>query len=62
MKNVLTNTVARMELRTLTAQILLNYEVSLAPGEDGSRILTKTKDHFTSTPGELDLVFTPVAA
>lgn len=51
-----------MELRTLTAQILLNYEVSLAPGEDGSRILTKTKDHFTSTPGELDLVFAPVAA
>lgn len=52
---------ARMELRTLTAQLLLRYNVSLAPGEDGTRLMTKTKDHFTVAPGQLDLVFTPTA-
>ena len=53
--------VARMELRTLTAQLLLKYDVAFAPGEDGTRILTKTKDHFTVSVGQLDLVFTPAS-
>ena len=50
---------AYMQIRTLTARILLEFDVSFAPGEDGSRILTQTKDHFTVDPGQLDLVFTP---
>lgn len=50
---------AYMQVRTLTARILLDFDVAFAPGEDGSRILTKTKDHFTVDPGQLDLVFTP---
>ncbi|CAK3772144.1 Tryprostatin B 6-hydroxylase [Lecanosticta acicola] len=58
--NCIGRNLARMELRTLTAQILLNYEVALAPGEDGTRLLTQTMDHFTTSPGQLDLVFTPV--
>jgi tryprostatin B 6-hydroxylase len=49
-----------MELRTLTAQLVLKYDVAFAPGgEDGHRLLTQTRDHFTLTLGQLDLVFTP---
>lgn len=54
--------VARMELRTLTAQLLLKYDVAFAPGEDGTRILNQTKDHFTITIGQLDLVFTTASS
>lgn len=50
-----------MELRTLTAQLLLKYDIAFAPGEDGSRLLSKTKDHFTITVAPLDLVFTPAS-
>lgn len=32
-----------MELRTLTARLLLKYDIAFAPGEDGTRILTETK-------------------
>lgn len=53
---------ALMELRTLTAKILLEYDVSLADGEDGSKLLHQSKDHFSMTPAPLELVFTPVVA
>ena len=53
---------AYMELRTLTVRILLEFDVGFASGEDGTRLLTKTKDHFTVDLGQLDLVFTPVKA
>lgn len=45
-------------MRTLTANIVLKYDMKLAPGEDGSRLLYKTLDHFTVDPGDLDIVFT----
>jgi cytochrome P450 len=51
---------AYMQLRTLTARILLEFDVKFAPGEDGKRILTETKDHFTVDVGSLELVFTPL--
>ena len=54
--------VAYLEMRLLTAQLLLKFDIAFAPGEDGTRIRTMTKDHFTTVPGSLDLVFTPVAA
>lgn len=53
---------ALIELRTLTAQILLEMDVGLAPGEDGKRLLFETKDHFTVALGDLDLVFKPIKA
>ena len=53
--------VAYMEMRTLTAQLLLAYDVALAPGEDGYKLLYETKDHFTLGLGELSLVFTPAS-
>ncbi|KAF7197855.1 Cytochrome P450 monooxygenase [Pseudocercospora fuligena] len=60
--NCIGRNLARMELRTLTAQLLLKYDVKFADGEDGTRLLTKTKDHFTLTVGQLDLVFTPATS
>ncbi|KAK3715124.1 hypothetical protein LTR37_007334 [Vermiconidia calcicola] len=53
---------AYMEMRTLTAQLLLAYDVALAPGEDGTRLLYKTRDHFTLGLESLDLVFTPTSS
>lgn len=49
---------ALIELRTLTARLVLAYDMKLAPGEDGNRLLYKTLDHFTVDPGDLDIVFT----
>ena len=49
-------------MRTLAAQLLLAYDVALAPGEDGHRLLYETKDHFTMGLGELDLVFNPASS
>jgi len=47
-----------MEIRLLTAQLLMRFDVALAPGEDGERLLMKSTDHFTMAQAELDLVFT----
>ena len=51
---------ALTELRTLTARLVKDFDVSFAKGEDGKRILTETLDHFTVDPGDLELVFTKV--
>nr|POE87438.1 tryprostatin b 6-hydroxylase [Quercus suber] len=48
---------ALTEIRTLTAKLLLKYEVAFAPKEDGRRLLFETLDHFTLSPGDLELVF-----
>lgn len=48
---------ALLELRTVTAKLITRFDVQFAPGEDGSRLLTKTLDHFTLTPGDLKLIF-----
>ncbi|EMC93926.1 hypothetical protein BAUCODRAFT_150161 [Baudoinia panamericana UAMH 10762] len=48
---------ALIELRTLTTRLVLEYDVNFAPGEDGTRLLFNTLDHFTVDLGELDLVF-----
>ncbi|SMQ55629.1 unnamed protein product [Zymoseptoria tritici ST99CH_1A5] len=59
--NCIGKNLARMELRTLTATILLKYNVAFAPGEDGTMLKDKLRDHFVVSPGELNLVFTPIA-
>jgi hypothetical protein len=46
-----------MEIRTVVTQILLQFDVSFAPGEDGTSLLEKTKDYFTLGLGDLNLVF-----
>lgn len=50
---------AMMEMRLVTAHVLTRFDVSLAPGEDGYRLLNESHDHFTVTLAPLDLVFTP---
>ncbi|KAF2160726.1 hypothetical protein M409DRAFT_70258 [Zasmidium cellare ATCC 36951] len=49
---------ALMELRTLTSRLVLNFDLKLAPQEDGMRLMRKTKDHFTVDLGDLEVVFT----
>lgn len=48
---------AYMEVRTIVAQIVNQFEVSFAPGEDGSRLVNETIDHFTMGLEPLQLVF-----
>ena len=48
---------AYMEVRTITAQLIDQFDVSLAPGEDGQKLLMKTVDHFTLGLEPLNLVF-----
>ena len=45
-----------MEIRLLTTQLVMRFDISLAPGENGERLLEKTTDHFTLGLGDLDLV------
>lgn len=47
-----------MEMRVVTAKLVQRFDVALAPGEDGTKILYQTKDHFTVDLGDLNLVFT----
>ena len=51
---------AMQEMRTLTALLLLQYDVAFAPGEDGSRLENESRDHFTMSLAPLELIFTPV--
>jgi len=51
-----------IEMRTLAAELILRYDVALAPGEDGHALLQDTADHFTLGLAKMDLVFTPVAS
>ena len=49
---------AYMEMRTLTAQVVMRFDVSLAPREDGERLLKGSRDHFTMHLEELRLCST----
>lgn len=53
---------ALLELRTLTARILLEFDVQFAPGEDGTKLLNESKDHFTVTMADMELLFKPLNA
>ena len=48
---------ALMELRTVVAKLVLEFDISFAPGEDGSDLLEKTKDVFTLILGKLEICF-----
>lgn len=49
---------ALMELRTVISLLITRFDVSFAPGEDGSTLLNHTKDTFTVRLGALRLMFT----
>lgn len=48
---------AYMELRTITSQIVDQFDVALADGEDGSRLINQSTDHFTMGLEPLQLTF-----
>ncbi len=48
---------AMTELRSVIAMLVSKYDVAFAPGEDGTNAVRDMKDHFTATPGKLELVF-----
>lgn len=44
-------------LRTTLAKLVLEFDVSFAPGEDGAAFSKNARTQFTTTPGELYLKF-----
>ena len=46
-----------MELRAVVGLLITRFDVSLAPGEDGTDLLYGSKDTFTIRLGDLMLVF-----
>jgi len=50
---------AYMEIRLLTANIITRFDVKLADGEDGTKLLKETRDTFTLKLGSLWLCFEP---
>lgn len=46
-----------MEIRTVVSSLIVRFDVSLAPGEDGTELLERTKDTFTLRIGDLNIVF-----
>lgn len=48
-----------MEIRSVTAQILMNFDITFGPGEDGTNLLENTLDAFTMELAPLNLRFIP---
>ena len=46
---------ALMELRLVTSELVMKFDVSFAPGEDGKKLLYQTIDHFTLGLQDLNL-------
>ena len=52
------NDEALMELRSVIARVVTEFDVSFAPGEDGTALLEDSLDTFTIALAPLMLVFT----
>lgn len=50
---------AYMQLTVLTTQIIRQFDVAFAPGEDGTKLIQGSLDLAMMHPEELNLVFTP---
>ncbi|KAI5924848.1 putative cytochrome P450 monooxygenase [Camillea tinctor] len=50
---------AQMQLRTLTAQIVMRFDLEFPPGQDGSGFIENVTDRFTWGLAPLDLCFKP---
>lgn len=48
---------AYMQIRLLTAYLITMFDVGLAPGEDGTDLLLRSADHFTTGLAALSLCF-----
>jgi len=47
-----------MEVRTVVSKIITEFDIQLAAGEDGAKLLKDTKDIFTLELADLFLCFT----
>lgn len=50
---------AYMEMRAAVAKLVTNFEIRLAPGEDGHRLLNESKDHLAMFCGPVYLDMKP---
>ncbi|KAK2808753.1 hypothetical protein FQN50_004425 [Emmonsiellopsis sp. PD_5] len=50
---------ALMEVRSVVAKLVTEFDVGMAPGEDGSKLINETKDIFTLELADLFLSFKP---
>jgi cytochrome P450 len=48
---------ALMELRSALSKLIMQFDFVFAPGDDGTNLIEKGRDHFTMEPGPLNLVF-----
>jgi cytochrome P450 len=48
---------ALMQIRTLVAKIIMEFDVMFAPGEDGTNLMERSRDHFTIGLEDLNLLF-----
>ncbi len=46
-----------MEMRTVVPLLISRFDVRLAPGENGSRLVHKSRDAFTMRMEELRVIF-----
>lgn len=47
-----------MNLRVTLSQLIMEFDVQFAPGEDGKQFLADAKDNFVMYFGKLELAFT----
>lgn len=50
---------AVMESKVFITKVVTAFDIAFAPGEDGTNMLTNSKDHFTMWLPDLRLVLTP---
>ena len=49
---------ALMQMRAIVAKLIMKFDVSFAPDEDGTGLIEKTRDHFSLGLADFNLVFT----
>ena len=47
-----------MQMRAIVAKLIMKFDVSFAPDEDGTGLIEKTRDHFSLGLADFNLVFT----
>ena len=57
--NCIGKNLAMMELRTVLSRLFYEFDVSFAPGEDGTALLEDTKEHFTLSLADLNVCLEP---
>jgi len=46
-----------MQIRTVVARIVMHFDISFAPGENGTSLVEESRDHFTVGLADLNLAF-----